>query len=92
MIVPRAIFLERGFDEAACRGWYLYVADYCLDLAGRGLGVFVLPNGVYHESMGPADPSVYRDAKRALLKKHRNHKTLYLTMGVWETSSCDEAP
>lgn len=91
MIVPRAVFLEQGFDETTCRGWHFYVADYCLDLAERGLDVFVLPNGVYHESMGPADPSVYQDAKRALLKKHRRHKTLYLTMGVWETADCDEA-
>ena len=85
MIVPKAVFMEKGFDEQTCRGWYLYVADYCLDLGRRGLKVYVLPQWVYHESMGPSDPSVYEKARCALLMKHRDQKKIYMTIGVWET-------
>ena len=87
MIVPKSIFAEQGFDEETCRGWYLYVADYCLDLDRRGLKVYVLPHGIYHEGTGPSsDPSVYESARRALLMKHREHvRKVYMTIGVWET-------
>ena len=86
MIVPKPIFAEEGFDEETCGGWHLYVADYCLDLVRRGLKVYVLPQGVYHESMGPSDPSVYETPRRALLMKHRDHvPKVYMTVGTWET-------
>ncbi|MFA6173196.1 MAG: glycosyltransferase [Kiritimatiellales bacterium] len=86
MIVPKVVFLEQGFDEATCNGWYLYIANYCLDLARRGRKVYVLPHEVYHESMGPSDPAVYETAKTDLLKKHRDHvKRIYTTVGVWKT-------
>jgi GT2 family glycosyltransferase len=86
MIVPRAVFLEQGFDKETCSGWYLYVADYCLDMARRGRKVYVLPHAVYHESLGPADPAVYEKTKMKLLKKHKDHvQTVYTTIGIWNT-------
>jgi hypothetical protein len=86
MIVPKNIFLKQGFDEEICNGWYLYIANYCLDLHRRRLKAYVLPHGIYHESMGPADPAVYESAKENLLKKHRNDfKTVYTTIGIWKT-------
>lgn len=86
MIVPKAVFLEQGFDEATCDGWYLFVADYCLDLARRGLNVYVLPQKIYHESPGPSDPAVYEQTKARLLGKHHDHVTeICTTVGVWKT-------
>ncbi len=86
MIVPKAVFLEQGFDEATCEGWYLFVADYCLDLARRGLNIYVLPQEIYHESLGPSDPSVYEQTRTRLLSKHHDHvKSIYTTVGIWKT-------
>lgn len=85
LIVPRRVFLEQGFDEETCRGWHLYVADYCLDLARRRLPVYVLPQEVYHESPGPSDPGVYAATLDNLRKKHRDHvKRIYTTIGIWD--------
>ena len=86
MIVPKEIFLKNGFDEKTCKGWYLYVVDYCLDLARRGLKVYVLPHEVYHESRGPSDPTVYEETKQNIIRKHRCHTSMvYTTMGNWKT-------
>lgn len=86
LIVPRPVFIEQGFDEESCRGWHLYVADYCLDLARRGLPVYVLPQQVYHESTGPSDPGVYAGTLEHMRKKHRDHvKKIYTTIGTWDT-------
>ncbi len=86
LIVPRSVFVEQGFDEETCRGWHLYVADYCLDLARRRLPVYALPHEVYHESMGPADPGVFAVTQGKILKKHRDHVSrVYTTIGCWDT-------
>ncbi|MGC5198980.1 hypothetical protein [Aphanothece microscopica] len=88
LLVQRCVFMEQGFDEETCRGWHLYVADYCLDLARRGLPVYVLPQQVYHESTGPPDPSVYATTLNGILKKHRHHcKNIYLTIGTWDADT-----
>ncbi len=86
MIVRRDLFMAQGFDENFAGGWYLYIANYCLDLARRGRSVHVLPQELYHESMGPSDPALYESAKAGLLDRHRDQvKAVYTTMGVWKT-------
>lgn len=86
LIVPKSVFIEQDFDEETCRGWHLYVADYCLDLARRRLPVVVLPHEVVHESAGPSDPGVYAVTLGNILKKHRDHVSkVYTTLGTWDT-------
>ena len=55
IIVPKAVFETVPFDPSH-KGWYLYVADHCLDLARHGYRNYVLPFDVYHESTGPLRP------------------------------------
>ena len=91
LLVRKSVFMEQGFDEETCPGWHLYVADYCLDLARRGLPVYVLPHQVYHELTGPTDPGVYATTLNNILKKHcDHHKKVYLTVGIWDADTQTE--
>lgn len=86
IVVPRKVFAKRSFDEQTCRGWHLYVADYCLSLARAGYRNFALPNEVYHESTGPADKSVYKDTVCRIILKHRKRNpVICTTVGQWNT-------
>jgi hypothetical protein len=86
MIVPRKIFKKISFDETTIEGWYLYVVDYCLDLARFGYRVYVLPRQSYHEATSPHDLSMLEKTMKNVIEKHRNHlKTIYATSGVWQT-------
>jgi hypothetical protein len=86
MIVPKAVFQKIPFDEKVVNGWYLYTANYCLDLTRAGYLIYVLPCAVYHESTGPADPVSYDQARQVLIERHRDHlKVIYTTVGTWTT-------
>lgn len=85
IIIPRGVYNNVPFDESLT-GWYLYVANYCLDLARYGYRSYVLPFGIYHESTGPANPEVYETARQYLLNKHRSFvKVVHTTVGEWRT-------
>jgi hypothetical protein len=86
MIVPREVFQEQSFDAKTCEGWYLYVADYCLDLRRRGFKVYVLPDDIHHLSAGPSDNRRYMQTVEKITEKHRDHvQIIYTTIGVWPT-------
>jgi GT2 family glycosyltransferase len=86
MIVPREVFQKIAFDEKAVNGWYLYTANYCLDLIRAGYRIYVLPRPIYHESTGPSDPNSYEGARQDLIERHRDHlQVIYTTMGTWKT-------
>jgi hypothetical protein len=86
MIVPKEIFTRFSFDEETVDGWYLYIANYCLDLIRHGYRSYVLPYKVYHESKGPGDPGVFKDAIQKIIARHRDHiNTIYTTAGKWKT-------
>ncbi len=85
-LTPAGVFRKAGFDGRVCRGWYLFVAEYALALAAKGLKAYVLPFDVYHRSTGPTDRSVYKATVDALLRKHRSrHDVIYTTVGEWPT-------
>jgi len=86
MITLAELFRQVRFDTKVCSGWYFYVAEYCLQLARYGRGVYVMPHEVYHESPGPSDPEVYADTVRKILEKHRNHvEVFHTTVDSWNT-------
>ncbi len=83
-ITPASVFRQVRFDEGTCSGWHLFIADYCLTLGMKGLGVYVLPGDVYHRSTGPADPRVYAPTVAAIIKKHgRHYPVIHTTAGTW---------
>ena len=83
-ITPAAVFKQVRFDEDACRGWHLFIAEYCLTLGSKGFGVYVLPHEVYHRSTGPADKRVYAQTVEAIIKKHGTyHRFIHTTVGTW---------
>jgi len=85
-LTPASVFKQVRFDEDVCRGWHLFIAEYCLTLGVQGFGVYVLPCDVYHRSTGPADPSVYAQTVEAIIKKHGHHcPVIYTTVGTWPT-------
>ena len=86
LIVPKKLFLETGFDARTCPGWYLYVANFCLDMARLGRRVYVLPREIYHESTGPGNRRVFDEARRNIINKHRDQvDMIYTTVGEWKT-------
>lgn len=90
LIVPKALFLQIGFDEQTCPGWYLYVANYCLDATRLGRGVYVLPHAIYHESIGIGKRRFYQKTWNNIITRHRNHfDSIYLTVGDWKN---EDAP
>jgi hypothetical protein len=92
MIVPTKIFRKFSFDEKTIDGWYLYIADYCLELARRGYKNYVLPQQIYHESTGPKDPHLYEKTLLKILQKHWPHtKMIYTTMGEWSMPEPDKS-
>ena len=83
-ITPAAVFKQVRFDEDVCRGWHLFIAEYCLTLGSKGFGVYVLPCEVYHRSTGPADKRVYAQTVEAIIKKHGPyHRFIHTTVGTW---------
>lgn len=89
LLVQRQVFNRFQFDEAMS-GWYLYVANYCLDLLRAGLRCYVLPRLVYHESPGP-DTSRIQGAVAYLLARHGDHvEAVNTTMGEWPTISGED--
>ena len=85
IIAPKAVFETVRFD-AAHKSWYLYVADYCLDLARHGYRSYVLPGDVYHESPGPPHPDTYEDARKYMIEKYRDDVAIvHTTVGNWKT-------
>ncbi len=86
MIVPTEVFQKIAFAESAVSGWYLYTANYCLDLIRAGYLIYVLPYPIYHESTGPSDQNVYEKARQNLIERHRDHiQVIYTTVGTWKT-------
>lgn len=86
-IVPRRIFQKVQFDETTTDGWYLYIANYCLDLISLGYRNYVLPLHVYHESVGPRDITLYERTVQKIIARHRHHTDIiYTTMGDWNTA------
>jgi hypothetical protein len=91
LIVPRKIFERVPFDESH-KGWYLYVAGYCLDLRRKGYKSYVFPDLIYHASTGPSSPSSYEEAVRHLVTRHKcSIETIYTTMGDWKTNLEEES-
>ena len=85
IVVPKAVFEAVPFDPAH-KGWYLYVTNYCLDLARHGYRNYVLPCDVFHESMGPAHPDTYEDARKYIMEKYRDDVAIvHTTVGNWKT-------
>jgi len=88
LIVPRKLFKKQRFDAETCTGWHLYVADYCLSLGALGFEAFVLPNEILHESIGPANPSVYESTRQAIARKHASRlNRIHTTIGDWDTET-----
>jgi hypothetical protein len=86
MIVPTEVFQKIAFYESAVSGWYLYVANYCLDLIRADYLIYVLPYPIYHESTGPSDPNSYERTRQSLIERHRDHiQVIYTTIGTWKT-------
>jgi hypothetical protein len=82
LLVMRVDFQHTRFDADACRGWHLFVAEYCLSRQQRGFGSFVLPLPVYHRSLGPADARVISGTAKAIVKKHRRRTPrIFTTVG-----------
>ena len=86
IVVPRKIFARVPFDESH-KGWYLYVAGYCLDLLRNGYKSYVVPDLIYHASAGPSSPIVFEEAARHLVRRHKSRvETIYTTVGEWKTN------
>lgn len=91
VIIPKPVFDVMQFDEAVCRHWHLYAADYCLSIRTRGFDVYVIPQLIYHGIRDAIRPYVnssdeYFDTLKRLVKKHKNKYTwIHTSCGSWST-------
>ncbi len=78
-IIPRQVFEQHQLDEIVCDNWHLYVVEYCLRIQAFGLGVFVLPVILHHESKGSLNASYFKALKKVLARytKHLS-KNIYI--------------
>lgn len=87
MIVPKSVFKALKFDEKVCDDWHLYGVDYSLSVKNRGLKVVIIPLEAYHASAANSMSKSYYETLWKVIKKHRNnYKTIYTTMGDWNTN------
>jgi GT2 family glycosyltransferase len=99
VIIPKSVFDVKQFDEAACKNWHLYAADYCLSIRTKGFDVYVIPqfvcHGVYQKTGDLTASRVaylnslhgdYFDTLKHLMKKHKNeYKWIHTSWGSWRT-------
>lgn len=97
MITPKKVFNKITFDERVCRGWHLYVEDYCLTLNKYGLESYVIPLEVHHRSTGvkqkrrgvfvhgPLPDEYYKNLSVVLRKHSREFSKIYTTCGNYYT-------
>jgi GT2 family glycosyltransferase len=97
VIIPKSVFDVTQFDEAACKNWHLYGADYCLSIRTKGFDVYVIPQFIYHHGLGHLTsgrpiasnsglPAEYYDTLKLLMKKHKNnYKWIHTSCGSWRT-------
>ena len=93
VIIPKSVFDAIQFDEAVCRHWHLYAADYCLSIRTKGFDVYVIPQLIYHgygirSAIRPYVNSSdeYFDTLTRLVKKHKNkYKWIHTSCGSWST-------
>lgn len=81
LIVPHPVFRDIQFDEENFTGWHCYGADYCLRAKSRGLGIYVIPSFIYHNSPNVNIKGLLEQQK-ILFEKHKsNYKRIYTTSG-----------
>jgi Glycosyltransferase like family len=91
VIIPKSVFDIIQFDEAVCKHWHLYAADYCLSIKVKGFDVYAIPKLVYHGIKTASRTYVssrdeYYDTLRPLINKHKNkYKWIHTSCGSWNT-------
>lgn len=82
--IPKNLFLIYHFDEINCHDWHLYAVDYSLSINIKGFSAYVIPQFVFHNSLGLSMSPKYYITMRNLLKKHKKYyRIIYTTMGTW---------
>ncbi len=83
--VPKQVFRRMRFDEDCLPSWHLYTVDYSLSVRGLGLKAYVIPQAVYHRSIGGLSGPFF-DSLGRLVHKHKHEcRRIYTTTGVWST-------
>jgi len=82
-IIPKAIYNRLQFDEKVVSGWYFFIVDYCLSVKYLGYDVYVIPMDFCHKSFPGYVGISYLLGLLKILLKHRQHRTVYTTVGDW---------
>lgn len=80
-IIPRGIFSYMQFDNETFDGWHCYGADYCLACKRQNIGVYAIPEFIYHRSTASNIKSIEIYHKR-IANKYREINPIYLTTGT----------
>jgi GT2 family glycosyltransferase len=79
VIIPREVFEENLFDSKTFDFIHLFGADYCLNVAQRGLDIYAIPGYVFHASTGNF---IGIDKYRVrIFMKHRDVLPIFTTCG-----------
>ena len=92
LIVPHAVFRDIQFDEENFTGWHCYGADYCLRAMSRGLGIYVIPSFIYHNSLN-VNIAGLSEQQKILLHKHKaKYRHIYTTSGSLSSAKIKARP
>jgi hypothetical protein len=92
LIVPNLVFRDIQFDEENFTGWHCYGADYCLRAKSYGLGIYVIPNLIYHNSPNVNITGLFEQQKILLHKHKAKHKHIYTTSGGLSSAKIKARP
>lgn len=81
LIVPHPVFRDIQFDEENFTGWHCYGADYCLRAKSRGLGIYVIPSFIYHNSPNVNITGLFEQQKILFHKHQAQYRRIYTTSG-----------
>lgn len=92
LIVPHPVFRDIQFDEENFTGWHCYGADYCLRAKSSRLGIYVIPNFIYHNSPNVNITGLFEQQKNLLHKHQAKYRHIYTTSGSLSSAKIEARP
>jgi len=92
LIVPHPVFKDIQFDEENFTGWHCYGADYCLRAKSSGLGIYVIPSFIYHNSPNVNITGLFEQQKILLHKHKAKYRHIYTTSGSLSSAKIKARP
>ena len=85
VIMNKRTFTQLRFNEELCKGWHLYVVEFCIRLKRMGGTVASGNFDMKHDSIGNVDDN-YMQTMKELLIAYKSEKSIYTTCKSFTTN------